>query len=238
MLKVEHLDAHYEDLQVLWDLSLEVNPGELVALIGSNGSGKSTLLRVITGLLPPTRGQLTYKGIRLNNLPPHEIVNLGISMVPEGRRVFPKMTVLANLEMGAFPDKAKKDKRESLKRVYEIFPILGERAHQFAGSLSGGEQQMLAIGRALMSKNDLFLLDEMSLGLAPIIVENIFEVVSQINKAGISILLVEQNVPATLSIADRAYVLESGRIVKQDKAKTLLNDPYVKEAYLGIEQTT
>jgi branched-chain amino acid transport system ATP-binding protein len=238
MLKVEHLDAHYEDLQVLWDLSLEVNPGELVALIGSNGSGKSTLLRVITGLLPPTRGQLTYKGIRLNNLPPHEIVNLGVSMVPEGRRVFPKMTVLANLEMGAFPDKAKKDKRESLKRVYEIFPILGERAHQFAGSLSGGEQQMLAIGRALMSKNDLFLLDEMSLGLAPIIVENIFEVVSQINKAGISILLVEQNVPATLSIADRAYVLESGRIVKQDKAKTLLNDPYVKEAYLGIEQAT
>jgi len=238
MLKVEHLDAHYEDLQVLWDLSLEVKPGELVALIGSNGSGKTTLLRVITGLLRPTQGRLTYKGTLLNHLTPHEIVNLGISMVPEGRRVFPKMTVLANLEMGAFPDKAKKDKRDSLKRVYEIFPILGERAHQFAGSLSGGEQQMLVIGRALMSKNDLFLLDEMSLGLAPIIVQNIFEVVSQINKAGISILLVEQNVPATLSIADRAYVLESGRIVKQDKAKTLMNDPYVKEAYLGIEQTT
>jgi branched-chain amino acid transport system ATP-binding protein len=238
MLKVEHLDAHYEDLQVLWDLSLEVNPGELVALIGSNGSGKTTLLRVITGLLRPTQGRLTYRGTLLNHLTPHEIVNLGISMVPEGRRIFPKMTVLANLEMGAFPDKAKKDKRDSLKRVYEIFPILGERSHQFAGSLSGGEQQMLAIGRALMSKNDLFLLDEMSLGLAPIIVQNIFEVVSQINKAGISILLVEQNVPATLSIADRAYVLESGRIVKQDKAKTLLNDPYVKEAYLGIEQTT
>jgi branched-chain amino acid transport system ATP-binding protein len=238
MLKVEHLDAHYEDLQVLWDLSLEVNPGELVALIGSNGSGKTTLLRVITGLLRPTQGRLTYRDTLLNHLTPHEIVNLGISMVPEGRRIFPKMTVLANLEMGAFPDKAKKDKRESLKRVYEIFPILGERSHQFAGSLSGGEQQMLAIGRALMSKNDLFLLDEMSLGLAPIIVQNIFEVVSQINKAGISILLVEQNVPATLSIADRAYVLESGRIVKQDKAKTLLNDPYVKEAYLGIEQTT
>jgi branched-chain amino acid transport system ATP-binding protein len=238
MLKVEHLDAHYDDLQVLWDLSLEVKPGELVALIGSNGSGKTTLLRVITGLLRPTQGRLTYKGTLLNHLPPHEIVNLGISMVPEGRRVFPKMTVLANLEMGAFPDKAKKGKRDSLKRVYEIFPILGERANQFAGSLSGGEQQMLVIGRALMSKNDLFLLDEMSLGLAPIIVENIFEVVSQINKAGISILLVEQNVPATLSIADRAYVLESGRIVKQDKARTLLNDPYVKESYLGIEQVT
>ena len=238
MLKVEHLDAHYEDLQVLWDLSLEVNPGELVALIGSNGSGKTTLLRVITGLLPPTRGQLTYKGIRLNSLPPHEIVNLGISMVPEGRRVFPKMTVLANLEMGAFPCNARKDRQKSLEKVYEIFPVLEERARQFSGSLSGGEQQMLAIGRALMSRNDFFLLDEISLGLAPIIVENIFEVVSQVNKAGISVLLVEQNVPATLGIADRAYVLESGRIVKHDKAKTLLDDPYVREAYLGIEQVT
>jgi branched-chain amino acid transport system ATP-binding protein len=236
MLKVEHLDAHYEDLQVLWDLSLEVNQGELVALIGSNGSGKSTLLRVITGLLPTTHGRLTYKGTLLNHLTPHEIVNLGISMVPEGRRVFPKMTVLANLEMGAFPNKAREDKPKSLKRVYEIFPILRERAQQFAGSLSGGEQQMLVIGRALMSKNDFFLLDEMSLGLAPIIVQNIFEVVMEINKTGVSILLVEQNVPATLRIADRAYVLESGRIVKHDEAKMLLNDPFVKESYLGIEQ--
>ena len=238
MLKVEHLDAHYEDLQVLWDLSLEVNEGELVALIGSNGSGKSTLLRVITGLLPPTQGQLTYKGTPLSNLPPHEIVNLGISMVPESRRLFPKMTVLANLEMGAFPEKAREGKDKSLQKVYEIFPVLRERAQQFAGSLSGGEQQMLAIARALMSKNDFFLLDEMSLGLAPVIVQNIFEVVVQINKAGISILLVEQNVPATLRIADRAYVLESGRVVKNDEAKRLLDDPYVKEAYLGIEQTT
>lgn len=238
MLKVEHLDAHYEDLQVLWDLSLEVNEGELVALIGSNGSGKSTLLRVITGLLPPTQGQLTYKGTPLSNLPPHEIVNLGISMVPESRRLFPKMTVLANLEMGAFPEKARENRNKSLQKVYEIFPVLRERARQFAGSLSGGEQQMLAIARALMSKNDFFLLDEMSLGLAPVIVQNIFGVVEQINKAGISILLVEQNVPATLRIANRAYVLESGRIVKSDEAKTLLDDPYVKEAYLGIEQTT
>jgi branched-chain amino acid transport system ATP-binding protein len=236
MLKVEHLDAHYEDLQVLWDLSLEVNQGELVALIGSNGSGKSTLLRVITGLLPPTQGRLTYKGTLLNNLAPHEIVNLGISMVPESRRVFPKMTVLANLEMGAFPSKAREDKQKNLNRVYEIFPILRKRAQQFAGSLSGGEQQMLVIGRALMSKNDFFLLDEMSLGLAPIIVQNIFEVVVQINKTGITILLVEQNVPMTLRIADRAYVMESGRIVKHDEAKTLLNDPYIKETYLGIEQ--
>jgi branched-chain amino acid transport system ATP-binding protein len=148
------------------------------------------------------------------------------------------MTVLANLEMGAFPAKARKHKPRSLEGVYEIFPVLRERSKQFAGSLSGGEQQMLAIGRALMSKNDFLLLDEMSLGLAPVIVQNIFEVVSQINKAGISILLVEQNVPATLRIAHRAYVMESGRIVKQDEAKRLLNDPYVREAYLGVEQTT
>ena len=237
MLKVEHLDAHYEDLQILWNLSLEVNEGELVALIGSNGSGKTTLLRVIAGLLPSTQGHLTYNGTTLNNLTPHEIVNLGISMVPEGRRIFPKMTVLANLEMGAFPDKARREKEKSLQKVYEIFPVLKERARQFAGSLSGGEQQMLAIGRALMSRNDFLLLDEMSLGLAPVIVQNIFEVVLQINKTGISILLVEQNVPLTLRIADRAYILESGRIVKHDEAKRLLDDPYVKEVYLGIEQT-
>ena len=238
MLKVEHLDAHYGDLQILWDLSLEVRQGELAALIGSNGSGKTTLLRVITGLLPPTRGRLAYRDSLLNNRPPHEIVNMGISMVPESRRIFPKMTVLANLEMGAFPVKARKQKPRSLDGVYEIFPVLRDRCMQFAGSLSGGEQQMLAIGRALMSKNDLLLLDEMSLGLAPLIVQNIFAVVSQINRTGISILLVEQNVPATLRIAHRAYVLESGRIVKQDEAKKLLNDPYIREAYLGIEETT
>jgi branched-chain amino acid transport system ATP-binding protein len=237
LLSVEHLDAYYGDLQVLWDLSLEVHQGELAALIGSNGSGKTTLLRVITGLLPSTRGRLTYRDTPLNKRAPHEIVNLGISMVPESRRIFPKMTVLANLEMGAFPAKARKEKNKSQERVYEIFPVLRERSRQFAGSLSGGEQQMLAIGRALMSKNDFLLLDELSLGLAPLIVQSIFEVVSQINKAGISVLLVEQNVPATLRIAHRAYVLESGRIVKQDEAKNLLDDPFVRETYLGIEET-
>jgi branched-chain amino acid transport system ATP-binding protein len=237
MLKVEHLDAHYGDLQVLWDLSLEVHQGELAALIGSNGSGKTTLLRVITGLLPPTRGRLTYRDIPLNKRAPHEIVNMGISMVPESRRVFPKMTVLANLEMGAFPVKARKEGPTSLERVYGVFPVLRERSKQFAGSLSGGEQQMLAIGRALMSRNDFLLLDEMSLGLGPLIVQNIFDVVSQINKTGISVLLVEQNVPVTLRIAHRAYVLESGRIVKQDEAIRLLDDPFVRETYLGIEET-
>lgn len=235
MLRVESLYAYYEDMQVLWDINLEVNEKELVALIGSNGSGKTTLLRAVTGLLHSFRGKITYKGILLNNLLPHEIVNLGISMVPEGRRIFPKMTVLANLEMGAYIARARKDKDRNLKKVYEIFPILKERENQIAGSLSGGEQQMLAIARALMSNNQLLLLDEMSLGLAPIIVQNIFDVILEINKLGISILIVEQNVPITLSIAHRAYVLESGRIVKEGIARLLLDDPYIKEAYLGID---
>lgn len=235
MLRVESLYASYEDLQVLWGLDLEVNEKEIVALIGSNGSGKTTLLRVITRLLPSFRGRVTYKGILLNHLLPHEIVNLGISMVPEGRRIFPKMTVLANLEMGAYIAKARRDKDKNLKKVFEIFPILRERTNQIAGSLSGGEQQMLAIGRALMSNNELLLLDEMSLGLAPIIVQNIFDVVLEINKQGMSILIVEQNVPITLSIANRAYVLESGRIIKKGEAHLLRDDPYIKEAYLGID---
>ena len=237
MLTVENLSAHYEDLQVLWDLSLDVKKGELVALIGSNGAGKTTLLRAITGLLPPSGGRIAYHDVILNDLTPHEIVDLGISMVPEGRRLFPKMSVLANLEMGAFLKKARKEKESTLEWVYGIFPVLKERAQQIAGSLSGGEQQMLAIGRALMSKNDFLLLDEMSLGLAPIIVGQIFEIVVQINSSGISALIVEQNVPMTLRVANRAYILESGHIVKHDDAQVLLSDPYVKEAYLGVEQT-
>lgn len=234
MLKIEHLDVHYGDLQVLWDVSFEVKDGEIVALIGSNGAGKSTLLRAITGLLKPTSGYIRYDGIILNNQPPHKIVALGISMVPEGRRLFPKMTVLENLEMGAFLKEARSEQHKTLKLVYEIFPALKGRSQQLAGSLSGGEQQMLAIGRALMAKNKCLLLDEISLGLAPFLVENIFDIVVQINKAGITILIVEQNVPMTLRVADRAYILESGHIVGQGDAKMLLSDPHVKEAYLGM----
>ena len=236
MLKVEHLDVHYGDLQVLWDLSLDVRKGEIVALIGSNGAGKSTVLRAMTGLLPPSGGTITHNGNLLNHLKPHEIVAMGISMVPEGRRLFPKMTVLANLEMGAFPKKSRGAMHESLKWVYEIFPVLRQRSRQIAGSLSGGEQQMLAIGRALMARNDFLLLDEMSLGLAPFLVQQIFDVVVQIHGTGIGVLIVEQNVPMTLNIAKRAYILESGRIVRHDDAKTLLSDPDVKEAYLGMSQ--
>jgi branched-chain amino acid transport system ATP-binding protein len=234
MLNVENLNVHYGDLQVLWDVSFEVNDREIVALIGSNGAGKSTLLRAITGLLKPTSGYINYDGITLNNKRPHKIVALGISMVPEGRRLFPKMTVLENLEMGAFFKDARREKQKTLKLVYEIFPVLKERSQQLAESLSGGEQQMLAIGRALMAKNSFLLLDEMSLGLAPLLVENIFEIVVQINNAGITIFIVEQNVPMTLKVSNRAYVLESGHIVRQGDAKMLLNDPNIKEAYLGM----
>jgi len=234
VLSVEGLNVHYEDLQVLWDVSFEVNDREIVALIGSNGAGKTTLLRAITGLLKPTSGYINYDGITLNNKRPHKIVALGISMVPEGRRLFPKMTVLENLEMGAFLKDARQEKQETLKLVYEIFPVLKERSQQLAESLSGGEQQMLAIGRALMAKNSFLLLDEMSLGLAPLLVENIFEIVVQINNAGITIFIVEQNVPMTLRVSNRAYVLESGHIVRQGDAKMLLNDSNIKEAYLGM----
>ena len=234
MVQVEELDVHYGDLQVLWDVSLHVNEGEIVALIGPNGAGKSTLLRSIAGLTRPTRGKISFNGVTLNHEPPHTIIGLGISMVPEGRRLFPKMTVLQNLELGAFLGPARLEKERSLGWVYEIFPVLKERAGQLAGSLSGGEQQMLAIARALMTKGQLLLLDEMSLGLAPILVKQIFEVLVRINNAGISILIVEQNVPMTLKVAHRAYIIESGRIVGHGAARDLLRSTSVQEAYLGL----
>jgi branched-chain amino acid transport system ATP-binding protein len=234
MLEVAHLDVHYGDLQVLWDVSLEVHEGEIVALLGSNGAGKSALLRTITGLMKPTRGQIRFNGVPLQGLPPHKIVAIGISMVPEGRRLFPKMTVMQNLELGAVLKKGKEEKHETLSSVFEIFPRLKSRSLQVAGSLSGGEQQMLAIGRALMARNKFLLLDEMSLGLSPLLVKQIFEIVVRISKSGMGIFIVEQNVPMTLKIADRAYILESGRIVGEGNAQSLLKDPHVKEAYLGL----
>jgi branched-chain amino acid transport system ATP-binding protein len=234
MLTIEHLDVCYGDLQVLWDVSVEVKEGEIVALIGSNGAGKSTLIKAITGLVKQTRGMVKYAGKLLNNRPPHEIVDLGISMVPEGRRLFPKMTVFQNLEMGAFLKKGRLERKETLRWVYEIFPVLQERSQQPAGLLSGGEQQMLAIARALMTKNNFLILDEMSLGLSPLLVQIIFDVIVQINKAGISIFIVEQNVPMTLKVAHRAYIMESGRIVREGPAQSLREDAHVKEAYLGL----
>ena len=234
MLKVEHLDVHYGDLQVLWDLSLDVRKGEIVALIGSNGAGKSTVLRAMTGLLPPSGGTITHNGNLLNHLKPHEIVAMGISMVPEGRRLFPKMTVLANLEMGAFPKKSRGAMHESLKWVYEIFPVLRQRSRQIAGSLSGGEQQMLAIGRGLMSMPRLLMLDEPSLGLAPVMADFIFEAIREIRqRMRFSILLVEQRAVEALESCDSAYILESGRITMNGNRETLLGNPMIQKTYLG-----
>ncbi len=234
MLKIEALNVKYGDVQTLWDVSLEVGAGEIVALIGSNGAGKSTLLRTIAGLLKPDSGRMQYNGVLLNDKSPNKIVELGISMVLEGRRLFPRMTVLENLEVGAYLKGARLLRQSTLDWIWEVFPILKERSQQMAGSLSGGEQQMVAIGRALMARNHFLILDEMSLGLSPLLVKTIFKILLQINKAGISIFNVEQNVPMTLRVAHRAYILESGQIVGQGEAKALLKSPHVKEAYLGI----
>jgi branched-chain amino acid transport system ATP-binding protein len=234
MLRLERVCAGYGDLQVLWDLSLEVRKGEIVALVGGNGAGKTTTLKVVTGLLRMKSGEVAYEGKSLVNLKPHEIVSLGISMVPEGRRLFGKMTVYDNLLVGSFQKRTKEERASRMDWVYGLFPILRQRRDQVAGSLSGGEQQMLAIGRALMADNPLLILDEMSLGLAPRIVNEIFEVMVRLNRSGMSILLVEQDVPDTLDIAHRGYVLENGRIVKEGPAADLANDPHVREAYLGL----
>ena len=234
MLRVEHVDVRYGDLQVLWDVNIEVSEGEIVALVGSNGAGKSTLIRTIAGLVKPSDGAIYYGDTLLNDKPPHAVAEFGISMVPEGRRLFPKMTVLQNLEMGAYLKKARPRKDATLAWVYDIFPILRKRSGQPAGLLSGGEQQMLAIGRALMGLNHFLLLDELSLGVSPLLVKQIFDVLVNINKAGITLFIVEQNVPMTLKIADRAYIMETGRIVGKGAARELMESEHVKEAYLGM----
>ncbi|TEU15385.1 MAG: ABC transporter ATP-binding protein [Anaerolineales bacterium] len=233
MLEVEEIDAYYGDLQALWGISIRVDEGELVALIGPNGAGKTTTLRATTGLLKPASGSIRFHGHRLDRESAHKIVELGISHVPEGGRIFTGMNVLENLELGAFTAKARKVKDSSLQWVYEIFPLLEERKNQRAGTLSGGERQMLAIARALMSKPRLLLLDEPSFGLAPLLVEHIFEVIQEINGQGVTILLVEQNVRAALELAHRAYVIENGRIVGQGTGEDLLSFESVRSAYLG-----
>jgi len=233
MITLEGIDAHYKDLQALWNVSLQVGEGELVALVGPNGAGKTTTLKVISGLLKPTAGNVLLDGRSLVKEPAHKIVQMGISQVLEGGRVFTELTVLENLELGAFGAKARKVRAESLKWVYSIFPRLEERQKQRAGTLSGGERQMLAIGRALMARPRLLLLDEPSFGLAPLLVEQIFEMITEINRQGVTILLVEQNVRAALELTDRAYVIENGRIVGQGSGESLLSFESVRTAYLG-----
>jgi branched-chain amino acid transport system ATP-binding protein len=235
MLKIEKIDVYYNDIQALWEVSLTVRDGEMVTLVGSNGAGKSTILKAISGLLRPRHGSISYQGIRIDKQKAHKIVELGICMVPEGRRLFPDMSVLENLEIGAYLNQSRRAKNETLHWVYQIFPILKKRTGQLARVLSGGEQQMLAIARALMSQPKILLLDEITLGLSPLLVDAIFDVIKQINKSSsIAILLVEQNVVVSLELADKGYIMENGRIVGQGDAKVLLESKQVKDAYLGI----
>jgi len=234
VLKVEHIDAFYGDLQVLWDVSLEVRQGEIVVLVGANGAGKSTTLKTISSLLKPANGSITFEGHKLHEIPSHKIIDMGLAHVPEARRLFPEMTVEENLIAGSFAARAKHQRKETMEWVYKLFPRLLERRKQAAGTLSGGEQQMVAIGRGLMSKPKLLMFDEPSLGLAPILVQEIFKIVETISKEGVTVLLVEQNVKHTLAMCDRAYVLENGRVTMEGTGREFLNNDHVKEAYLGI----
>jgi branched-chain amino acid transport system ATP-binding protein len=233
MLRVQNISVFYGSIRALHDVSLEINPGELVALIGANGSGKSSTLNAISGLVPCQTGTIEFNGTRINGRPPAEIVRLGISQCLERRRIFPAMTVLENLELGGYIRKNQVEVKKSIGEIFAQFPILKEREHQLAGTLSGGEQQMLSIGRALMSNPSLFLIDEPSLGLAPLMVEKLFGIIQEIRRQGTTIVLVEQNAHAALEIADRGYVLETGRIVLADTGKDLLHNAHVKAAYLG-----
>ncbi|RLE51214.1 MAG: ABC transporter ATP-binding protein [Candidatus Methanomethylicota archaeon] len=234
MLVVDRINVFYGDLQALWDVSLKVEKGEILALVGSNGAGKTTTLNTISGILKPRSGKIEFMGKRIDGMPPHKIVELGIAQVPEGRQLFPEMTVLENLEMGAYTKRAREKFYDTLEWVYQLFPILKERKNQLAGTLSGGEQQMLAIARALMSRPQLLMLDEPSLGLAPKLVLLVFEMIHKINEEGVTILLVEQNVRHALSIAHRGYVIETGKIVLEGSGQELLENEYVKKAFLGM----
>jgi branched-chain amino acid transport system ATP-binding protein len=234
MLEVRNINVFYGKSQALWDISLNVKEAEIVALVGANGAGKTTLLNTISGLLQPTSGTIEFLGKRIDGIPPHKIVEMGLSHIPEGRRLFTDMSVRENLEMGAYTSRAWKGRHKTEDEIYKTFPILKERAGQLGRTLSGGEQQMLAMGRGLMSLPKLCMFDEPSYGLAPIVMNEVFHVMQALRDQGITILLIEQNVPRTLEIADRAYVLENGRIVLEGDCKKLLQEEMVKKAYLGL----
>jgi branched-chain amino acid transport system ATP-binding protein len=234
MLKVNEIDVFYAELQAIWKASFRVEKGETVVIVGSNGAGKSTILRTISGVLRPASGSIEFLGRQMEKFTPHKMVELGLSHVPEGRELFPHMTVRENLRLGAYTKEANEKFNDTVEEVYRIFPILKERTKQKASTLSGGEQQMLAIARALMSRPKLLMLDEPSLGLAPRVVLTVFEIIKKLQDMGTSILLVEQNVYHALGIADRGYVLENGRITLDGKGKELLDDEYLKKAYLGL----
>jgi branched-chain amino acid transport system ATP-binding protein len=233
MLEVKDLEVYYGMIQAIKGISFEVNEGEIIALIGANGAGKTTTLHTVTGLLPAKHGSVVFEGKDITKIPGHKIVSMGMAHVPEGRRIFAQLSVLQNLRMGAYTRKDKNEIEDTLKMVYKRFPRLEERQNQMAGTLSGGEQQMLAMGRALMSHPKIILMDEPSMGLSPIFVNEIFDIIKEVSAGGTTVLLVEQNAKKALSIADRAYVLETGKIVLEGKADVLLNDPSIKKAYLG-----
>jgi branched-chain amino acid transport system ATP-binding protein len=234
VLEIKNIDVFYGDVQVIWDVSFEVKTGEIVALIGANGAGKTTILKTISSILKPKRGEISFEGIPISQMEPYKIIETGIIHVPEARRLFAEMTVEENLDMGALKGIAKTERKKTKEIVCDIFPRLRERKRQLAGTLSGGEQQMLAIARGLMGKPKLQMFDEPSLGLSPILVRDIFNVIKRIKAEGVTVLIVEQNVKQTLSLADRTYVLENGRIVLQGAGESLLNDEHVKTAYLGV----
>ena len=233
MLKIEHMDLYYGAIHALHDICFEVKPGEIVTLIGANGAGKTSILHAISGLIPYRNGEVMFNSQPITKVPPHTLVSMGLVQVPEGRRVFSRMSVMENLDMGAFTNRDKEDQAKTLEKVFDHFPRLKERRKQAAGTLSGGEQQMLAMGRALMSKPKLLMMDEPSMGLSPLLVQEIFSITREINAEGVTVLLVEQNAHMALSIANRGYVLETGRIVKHGPAADLLKDEDVKKAYLG-----
>jgi branched-chain amino acid transport system ATP-binding protein len=234
MLEIRDLNFSYGDLKVLWNVNAEVQEGEIVTVVGANGAGKSTLLKNISRLVTRSHGSITFDNVDLEKLAAHDVVELGIVQVPEGRRIFPQMTVIENLRMGSFIERARRKRSGNMDRVFAMFPRLKEREKQLGGTMSGGEQQMLAIARGLMADPKLLLLDEPSLGLSPLLVKSIFEIIAEIRKQGVTILLVEQNVFQSLKIADRGYVLETGRVVLKDEGETLLNNEHVRKAYLGM----
>ena len=234
MLKIENLNFSYGDLKVLWDVNVEVTEGEIVTVVGANGAGKSTILKNISRLEKPGSGSITFNGVDMAKLEAHEVVELGVVQVPEGRKIFPQMTVIENLRMGSYTRKARQNRDANMDRVFKMLPRLKEREKQLGGTMSGGEQQMLAIARGLMADPKLLLLDEPSLGLSPLLVKSVFAIISEISRQGVTILLVEQNVFQSLKIANRGYVLETGRVVLNDNGAALLSNDHIKKAYLGI----
>jgi branched-chain amino acid transport system ATP-binding protein len=234
MLEISNVNTFYSRIQALWDVTVNIKDAEIVALIGANGAGKSTLLNTISGILRPTSGSITFLGKRVDGVAAHQIVEMGLAHIPEGGRAFPDMSVMENLEMGAYPYRAWKDKSKTISQVFELFPRLKEREKQMARTLSGGEKQMLAMGRGLMSKPRLVMLDEPSYGLAPIVVLEVFRIIKTLRDSGITVLIIEQNVKRTLEIADRAYILENGRVTLQGTCPELMQNDHVRQAFLGI----